>query len=55
MLKYRPTVTVGVPVLEDIPAISALFSNRSRSADGEDMYIFLTPQIVDVSELDYVK
>lgn len=55
VLKYRPTVTVGVPVLEDIPAISALFSNRSRSADGEDMYIFLTPQIVDVSELDYVK
>ncbi|MEP3479674.1 MAG: M56 family metallopeptidase [Fuerstiella sp.] len=49
VLRYRPSVTVGVPLLEDIPAVSKLFTNRSATADGEDVYVFLTPRVLDVS------
>lgn len=52
VLNYRPTLTAGVPLLEKIPSVNALFTNLSRSADGEDIYVFLTPENLDVSAFE---
>lgn len=35
-----------VPLLGDLPGIGNLFKNRSRSADKQEMLVFITPKVV---------
>jgi type IV pilus assembly protein PilQ len=45
-------LTSGVPVLQDIPLLGALFRHETKANDARELVIFVTPRIVDAPYLN---
>ena len=44
--KVESTLVNGIPVLQDIPVLGALFRHSSKTQDSRELVIFVTPRIV---------
>jgi type IV pilus assembly protein PilQ len=53
--QVESTLTSGVPVLQDIPLLGALFRHQTKSNDARELVIFVTPRIVDTTYLSRSK
>lgn len=40
----------GIPILENIPILSALFSRKAKIKENENIYILITPEVIDLNE-----
>ena len=45
----------GIPFLHDIPVISPLFSNKSKSMERTELIIGITPHVVSHRETDVTR
>ena len=43
-------IEVGIPVLRNLPIIGPLFGSKTKSTSKDELFIFLTPRILNEKE-----